>query len=276
MKKLALALALIPAIGFSEITPIPSKKDPRIKVANYDPLQIIRINAFGGINTHIQFENGEEIIEPHFGDDDGWIKIVKNNHLFIKPRHDRASSNLIVFTSKNRTYNFWVNVLARPMSDITAWVSPELTYTLYFKYPDAEATKKAEAAKEAEVKEQKEEIKERFDAVLERKFNDDYYGRGDFDILPESASDDGNFVTLGFKYNKDFPAPYAVDSEGNESKVNYHAEDNKLVLEKLVKHIMLRKGDQVAELKTYSPVIGVDNESGTVDSSVIREVNDGQ
>ena len=276
MKKLAYAISVLmmPILSHSEIIPKQGKTDPRIRVIDYDPMQVVNYKAYYGVAGHIQFEKGEEIVEAPIGDDAAWNMIPKLNHMFLKPKSEHADTNMIVVTNK-RTYNFVLTVLKKPLTDDNTWTSPDLVYTLIFRYPDTDEKKREEEENKIEEIEAKEEIKERFQEVKQRVFNNDYWVRGDMETTPTSAHDDGNFVYLYFDYNKDLPVPYSVNDSG-ESKVNYHVEGNSIIISGLDKHYMLRKGDQVAELVTNNATIGVAKDSGTIDSSVIRELKNGE
>ena len=274
MKRWALILALIPGLALSEITPLQGKKDARIRVVSYDPMQVYRVDAFFGVGTRIQFEKDEKILDGLVGDEAAWVTRSVRNILFLKPKAEFGDTNMQVVTDK-REYNFTLVISKRDKKDPTAWANQQLTYALIFKYPDVEAKKRQESALEAEQVGKKEEIKERFEDVKKRIINESYFVRGDEEIIPTSAHDDGNFIYLYFGYNKDFPVPYSVDSENKESKVGFYTEGNSIIIEKLLKRFYLRKGDLVAEIKTDNLNMGIEKNTGTVDSSVVRELVEG-
>jgi type IV secretion system protein VirB9 len=233
----------------------------------------VKLTTFYGVSTHVQFGPREVIKDVAVGDTQAWEIIPRGSHLFIKPKAEKADTNVTVVTDR-RVYNFALVVEGRKVRDADAWRDPNLVFSLSFRYPDEEADRVTVAAHETARKEQAAEAKERLQAAKQVDANRDYWVAGSEEISPTAARDDGRFIYLTFGLNKDMPAVYAVDAEGNESLVNTSVEGNEIVVQRMVKQLTLRKGGAVACLvnKSFDLNGGRDNKSGTVAPNVERVI----
>jgi type IV secretion system protein VirB9 len=274
MKNLLLIALLIPAIAFAEITPRKGDYDPRVRVVDYNPLNVVKLVTFYGVSTHVQFGDGETIKDVAIGDDQAWKVVPRGNHLFIKPQAEMADTNVTVVTDK-RTYHFALIVQPRPIKDSKAWSDPNLVFSLVFRYPDDEAEKrKAEAEKLAAAASTK-NMKAKLANATKQIENIDYWVAGSEEISPTAARDDGRFIYLTFSNNRDMPAVYSVDAEGNEALINTNViEGNTIVIQRLVPHLILRKGNYVASVinKSFDINGGIDNTTGTIAPDVERVI----
>ena len=279
MKKiLTAALAMILLSGaMAETTPEPGAADPRVRVVTYSPKNVVRLNTFFGVSTHIKFSESEQIKDVAVGDDLAWKVIPRGNNLFIKPTAKEGDTNITVITNR-RTYHFVVVVLTE--KNQKAWANRELIYSLSFRYPDEEdANSNARARAEAE-KARREDVKNRLARAPSRNgHNMDYWVAGHQEVSPSGAYDDGRFTYLIFNNNSAMPAVYETDESGKESLVNTHVTSgNTIVIRRLAEKITLRKGDFVASVwnKSYDQTGGANNLTGTVAPDVervIKEVN---
>lgn len=279
MKKiLTAALAMILLSGaIAETTPEPGAADPRVRVVTYSPKNVVRLNTFFGVSTHIKFSESEQIKDVAVGDDLAWKVIPRGNNLFIKPTAKEGDTNITVITNR-RTYHFVVVVLTE--KNQKAWANRELIYSLSFRYPDEEdANSNARARAEAE-KARREDVKNRLTRAPSRNgHNMDYWVAGHQEVSPSGAYDDGRFTYLIFNNNSAMPAVYETDETGKESLVNTHVTSgNTIVIHRLAEKITLRKGDFVASVwnKSYDRTGGANNLTGTVAPDVervIKEVN---
>ncbi|MFZ4701388.1 MAG: P-type conjugative transfer protein VirB9 [Candidatus Methylumidiphilus sp.] len=287
----AVLLSLLPSVGTAEITPRQGDYDPRVRIVDYNPSNVVKLSTFYGVSTHVQFGEGENIHDVAVGDDQAWTIVPRGLHLFIKPKAQKADTNLTVITDK-RAYEFMVYVEPRPLEDVTAWKNPKLIYALTFRYPEDETGK-------LDGKLQKQRIKEKLanertagsnsstarspDYPLgdsntldgnKPNGNLDYWVAGSQEISPTSAKDDGRFTYLTFTNNRDMPAIYTVDAEGNEALVNTNVEGNTIIVHRVVPKLTLRKGIAVACLlnKSFNFDGGRDNTTGTVSADVKRVV----
>lgn len=274
MKRLLLIALLVPILALAEVTPKKGDYDPRVRVVDYNPLNVVKLATFYGVSTHVQFGNGETIMDVAVGDDQAWKVVPRGNHLFIKPQATQADTNVTVVTDK-RTYQFALVVQPRPMKDSTAWANPNLIFSLTFRYPDEEAAKAAANAKKEAVKSRLGEIKGKLSDAKKEGQNFDYWVAGSEEISPTAARDDGRFIYLTFSNNRDMPAVYSVDAKGNEALINTNVIDgNTIVIQRLVAHLMLRKGNAVASIinKSFDLNGGIDNTTGTVAPDVERVI----
>lgn len=274
MKRLALLAFLLPALALAEVTPSKGDYDPRVRIVDYNPLNVVKLATFYGVSTHVQFGEGETIRDVAVGDDQAWKVVPRGNHLFIKPQAEKADTNVTVITDR-RTYQFALVVQPRRVKDSTAWADPNLIFSLAFRYPDEEAAKAAAAAKKEALQGRLGEIKGKLTDATKAGQNFDYWVAGSSEISPTAARDDGRFIYLTFTNNRDMPAVYSVDEDGSEALINTNVIDgNTIVVQRLVRHLMLRKGNAVASVvnKSFNLDGGIDNTTGTVSPDVERVI----
>lgn len=274
MKRFLFLALLLPTLAWAEITPPKGEYDPRIRIVDYNSLNVVKVATFYGVSTHVQFADDETVRDVAVGDDQAWKVVPRGNHLFIKPQAEKADTNVTVITDK-RTYQFALVVQPRSAQDSTAWADPNLIFSLLFRYPDEEAAKAAEAARQAAVQDRLGEISSKFTAASKAGQNFDYWVAGSREISPTAARDDGRFIYLSFTNNRDMPAVYSVDERGNEALINTHVIDgNTIVVQRLVPRLMLRKGSAVASVvnRSFDFDAGMDNATGTVSPDVERVI----
>lgn len=277
MKKLLVLLLLVPALSWAELTPQRGAADPRVRVVDYNAADVVRLGTFYGVSTHVQFAQGEVIKDVAVGDEQAWTIIPRGSNLFIKPKAEKADTNVTVVTDK-RVYQFALVVEPRSVKDAHAWRDPNLIFSLSFRYPEEEAMKAAArtayVAQAAQVANRDADVKERLAAAKQVVGNTDYWAAGSAEITPTGASDDGRFIRLTFSNNRDMPAVYAVDGEGNEALVNTNVEGNTIVVQRMVRRLTLRKGIAVVCVvnKSFDLSGGRDNNTGTVSDSVQRVI----
>lgn len=277
MKKFVLLALLVPAMALAELDPAKGQYDARVRVVEYNPADVVKLTTFFGVSTHVQFGPKETIKDVAVGDEQAWAIVPRGNHLFIKPKAQKADTNVTVVTDQ-RVYHFALVVESRKITDATAWRDPSLVFSLSFRYPDEEATRLSAEAKAMEAKARQGEMKSRLGAAKGGEINRDYWVAGAEEVSPTAARDDGRFIYLTFANNKDMPAIYASDDEGNEALVNTNVEGNEIVVQRLVRKLTLRKGGFVACLvnKAFDINGGSDNTSGTVAPTVERVIKGAQ
>lgn len=278
MKRLLLIGLLVPAMAMAEITPPKGDYDPRVRIVDYNPLNVVKLATFYGVSTHVQFADGETIRDVAVGDDQAWKVVPRGSHLFIKPQAEKADTNVTVITDK-RTYQFALVVQPRAVKDSTAWADPNLIFSLAFRYPDEEAAKAAASAQKEALQARLGEIKGKLSDATKEGQNFDYWVAGSEEISPTAARDDGRFIYLTFTNNRDMPAVYSVDEQGNEALINTNVIDgNTIVVQRLVRRLILRKGISVASVvnKSFDLGGGMDNTTGTVSPDVERVIKGAQ
>ncbi|RYZ77035.1 MAG: P-type conjugative transfer protein VirB9 [Proteobacteria bacterium] len=272
MKKLLAVALLLPLLSNAEITPLKGSFDPRVRIVDYNPQNVIKLSTFFGVSTHVQFGDSETIRDVAVGDDQAWNIKPRGSHLFIKPQATHADTNVTVVTDK-RTYQFALIVQPRPRRDSSAWSDPNLIFSLTFRYPDEEAARVAAESRKNAVKDRLGEIKDKLSDANKEGQNFDYWVAGSEEISPTAARDDGRFIYLTFSNNRDMPAVYSVDTAGNEALINTNViEGNTIVIQRLVPSLMLRKGTAVASVinKSFDLNSGSDNSTGTIAPDVQR------
>ena len=239
------------SIAQGEVLPPKGRTDGRIRLVDYDPMNVIRLVTQFGVSTHVQFPDDEVVQDVAVGDDQAWKLVPRRNHLFIKPVAEKADTNVTVVTSK-RTYNFALTVKSPGTGMDPSWSDADLIYTLYFRYPGEEKKKKESAKKEKQQK----EMEARVLAELEQKTpirNINYYRQGSDLIAPVEAWDDGRFTYLSFAQVQDIPAVYIEDLDGKEALVNTTFQDRStIVIQRVIPRLILRDGDQVVRIENRS------------------------
>jgi type IV secretion system protein VirB9 len=267
---------LIPTLTIAEISPPQGEFDPRVRVVDYNPLNVVKLSTFYGVSTHVQFGDDETIKDIAIGDDQAWKVVPRKNHLFIKPQATQADTNLTVVTDK-RTYQFALIVQAKSIKDSKAWKNPNLIFSLTFNYPDEQEASRQIALNKASAKADLNAVKHKLSDATQKIDNMNYWVAGSEEISPTKAHDDGRFIYLTFSNNRDMPAVYSVDSDNNEALINTNVIDgNTLVIQRLVAHLMLRKGNYVASVinKSFDINGGTDNQTGTIAPDVERVIKE--
>ena len=282
MKKFVLLALLLPTLVLAELTPAQGQYDPRVRVVDYNPMNVIKLSTFYGVSTHVQFAPGESIKDVAVGDEQAWKVVPRGNHLFIKPLATKADTNITVVTDL-RTYQFALVVQPRPIKDAHAWADPNLIFSLAFRYPDEEAAKLsaslAAGAKREASRASAGELKSKLSSDRKDIRNLDYWVAGSPEVSPSAARDDGRFIYLTFNNNGEMPAVYSVDGQGNEALINTNViEGNTIVVQRMVAHLILRKGNAVASVinKSFDLNGGMDNTTGTVVPDVERVIKGAQ
>lgn len=210
-----------------------SKYDHRVRYANYNPGDVIQLDAVVGVATVIELEKDEQYEFHVFGDSDAYDFTHYTNHLFFKPIAEEANSNLIVVTNK-RNYTFRVTY------EDNRW--GKALYKLVLRYPEVEARK-------AKAKKEQQRIKKDFELNQEHINWQSYTKSGDVGLAPVHAWDDGQTTWLQFAQGAEIPAIYRVTPEGQEVLTNFNMADSRTVmLHRVAARWHLRLGEQVTAL----------------------------
>jgi type IV secretion system protein VirB9 len=250
----ALLAAAVPALAFR-----PAEEPAaggRIRYVDYEPDEVVSIDAVVGVVTHIVLDPAEKYVVHAFGDGKAWDFAYRQNHLFLKPAALDADTNLTVVTDK-RSYHFALRLRE------DKGVVP--TYEIAFRFHEP----KAKRVREEEAR----EIEESFQKPP-AKANLRYSMSGDEDIAPRNCWDDGEFTHFKFASGTDLPAIYMVDPDGAEFAVDRHSTGpaNKIVVvHKVARSWVLRLGQRALAVwnDAYSGE-GRQNETGTAAPDVKR------
>ena len=254
--------------GFVSAVPV---KFQRIMVLDYDEDaqdKSIPILTKRGFVTQIDFGKGETIeslggtsqAAALTGDADGWIVVGRkgDRHIYLKPKSEAYPSNLLVVTNRYN-YAFELRILPDESRSDGVW-------RLSFRYPN-------DGLSNAEVRAnqvayalgsptEKRNLKYRIELI-----------RGNGDILPKKAWDDGRFTYIAMGNNHEIPAAFKLDGNDGESTVNMHTEGQLLVIHEVARRFLLRLDKQEVGLwnEAFDPD-GMANTTGTASSEVVREV----
>ena len=265
---IAIIASLSLVSGFVSAAPL---KFQRIMVLDYDEDaqdKSIPILTKRGFVTQIDFGKGEYIeslggtsqAAALTGDADGWIVVGRkgDRHLYLKPKSEAYPSNLLVVTNRYN-YAFELRILPDESRSDGVW-------RLSFRYPN-------DGLSNAEVRAnqvayalgsptEKRNLKYRIELI-----------RGNGDILPKKAWDDGRFTYIAMGNNREIPAAFKVDGNDGESTVNLHTEGQLLVIHEVARRFLLRLDKQEVGIwnEAFDPD-GMANTTGTASSEVVREV----
>jgi type IV secretion system protein VirB9 len=235
--------ALASMHAYAELTPARGLVDPRVRVVAYDPEQVIKLHGFVGYQIHFQFAEGETFVNLAAGDNKALDVGYEANHLVLKPLAEKVATNITVLTNR-RVYQFDYSASAdRPDPG-----RQDVIYSLRFIYPQDEARKAAE-----ELEQQRTNLQlASADQDSHRARNTNYWGCGAAAIRPASAYDDGVQTRLKFAAHSEFPTLYVKNDDDSESLVNFTVDHDEVVIHRVARSFVLRRGKLVACLQNRS------------------------
>jgi type IV secretion system protein VirB9 len=249
---LAAVLLVLPALAQQ-----PVKGDSRVRTVLYDPDSVYSLTGFAGYQIDLEFEAGEAFVGLGAGDIEALSFVAQDNHLFLKPHAARVSTNLTVLTTRR---HYYFDYTARPMKAGTR--STSMVYSLRFTYPPAPPPAAAAAAHVDKALEE---------GALARPPNLDYWYCGAPSLMPIAASDDGVRTRLRFGARAELPAVFVSNEDGSESLVNYSIENGDVLVHRVVRRLILRRGQLAGCVVNESYSGGGERlESGTVAPQVER------
>lgn len=230
MKQVVMAcLALVLATQvYAEQKPRALPQDGRMKAVIFQEDNVYSVFCNYGYSTHIVFDREEVIDKVDMGDAATWAVNDSGNHLFVKPKL-ASTTNMTVITNKH-SYAF----------KLTSTNDKKLqTYQLKFIYPELD---KARAFKKRKLERT---LMPSHKSIDPKKVNWRYSfaPSGARELAPIAAFDNGEFTYFKFDKTKKMPAIFAVDTERNESLVNYDVEGDYVVIHQIGKLFTLRVGD---------------------------------
>ena len=276
MKLTALLLmGFLPAVSGAVSIPKGSAKDGRIQTVMYNPDDVIHIHARIGEAVFIQLEDGELLTgDPTsglgMGDAAAWNLAARGNNLYMKPVASAPATNMLITTSKKRTYAFDLSLTGKKNGKYVQ----KPTYILRFVYPDTAAYKaRAEAQKQAKALEKLKAAGHRPNA----RHNYNYWGKGDKTLAPTAAYDNGRFTYFSFDNGRELPLIYKVMDDGSEMLLNSHVDGDTVVIHETAKHFVLRLGKSVLGLENRSfNEKGSFNRTGAGSRDSVRIEKDGR
>ncbi|WP_256354504.1 MULTISPECIES: TrbG/VirB9 family P-type conjugative transfer protein [unclassified Variovorax] len=221
--------------AFAATMPPMGRVDARIRVVAYNPDDVVTLQGYVGYQIHLQWAEGEEFVNLGSGDNGAFDVGAERNHFFIKPKEAHASTNLTVLTNR-RAYHFDYVVSANAPTGAAA---RRMVYSIRFTYPEDDARFAA-----AERERQRTEARIRQSATG-RPLNTDYWFCGSDSLKPMSAVDDGVQTRLRFQARSEFPAMFVQNDDGTESLLNFNIEDDEVVIHRVARRFVLRRGKLV-------------------------------
>jgi len=213
LASLTFALMLLAAPA-GAVVPHPGPGDPRIFEVLYDPSEVVELHGVLGYQLSLEFDPGERIENVAIGDSLGW-QVTPNrkaNLLFIKPMSLRPDTNMTVVTNLRR-YNFELSVKAKAPAK-------SIPFSVRFTYPPPPPVDRNHA----------------------------YSFQGSDKNLPDRMFDDGLATYFTFRSQEDLPAIFAVEPDGQESVVNSHLKDGYIVIDRIARGFVLRRGSEVTKV----------------------------
>src|ERR1700722_17509958 len=246
----------------AETTPAKGSIDSRIRIAAYDSAEVYRLRGLVGYQIDLEFELGETFVGLGAGDMEGLSFVGQENHLFLKPKASKVTTNITVLTSRRHYHIDYMALAQRPNED-------DVIYALRFTYPETPASLPAEAAAK------------RLDSQLDgassqRPHNIDYWYCGEPALRPIKASDDGVHTRLSFAANADLPAIFVRNADASESLLNFSVDAGDVVIHRVAQRFILRRGKLTGCVVNRRYTGGGNRlESGTVAPDVERRVHGG-
>jgi type IV secretion system protein VirB9 len=264
MKRWAVIMAamLLSQAARGETTPVKGSIDSRIRIAAYDGSDVYKLRGFVGYQIDLEFEPGETFVGLGAGDMEGLSFVGQENHLFLKPKAAKVSTNITVLTNRRHYHIDYAAAVQRPIED-------DVVYSLRFTYP-LTADKRA---LEFEAKSLSSQLET---ASARRPHNVDYWYCGDPSLRPQAATDDGVHTRLTFAANADLPAVFVSNADDSESLLNFSVDAGDVVIHRVAQRFILRRGKLTGCVVNRGYAGGGKRlESGTVDPNVERKVQGG-
>ncbi len=210
------------------VTPRPGPGDSRIHIVDYDPEQVVELKAMLGFQMSVELGAAEKIESIAVGDSASW-QVTPNrrgNLFFLKPMADGPDTNMTVLTNL-RSYYFSLSAVRKtgkqkPLVSVR-FVYPAPAFAVVAPPPPPEPPKPKER-------------------------NLAYSYAGSIHTLPVRVFDDGEQTYFDFKTREDRPAIYAVDPDGQESVINAHQRDGLVVVDRIARSFVLRRGTEVTTI----------------------------
>jgi type IV secretion system protein VirB9 len=200
--------------------------DARIRVLTYGADEVYRLKGYVGYQIDLEFEPGEAFVGLGTGDIDSITFAAQDNHLFLKPKAGAVDTNLTILTTR-RAYHFDYTTTERRPDPAFG----DVIYVLRFAYPPRTADHTADKIERGLA-----------DATRARWHNLNYGYRGSPELKPQSVWDDGVQTRLRFSAQQELPAVFLGNDDGSESLVNFNVEGGEVVVQRVSRHFVVRRG----------------------------------
>ena len=102
----ALCITSFPSFAGALVSAMPISIDSRIKTLVYNPNEVFQVVFNHGYHSYIEFSVGESVRVIAMGDNANWKVKPIDNKIFIMPLAKEGHTNMLVETSKGRSYAF--------------------------------------------------------------------------------------------------------------------------------------------------------------------------
>lgn len=203
----------------AQLRPTPGAGNPHLQSVDYDPQQIVQLEAALGYQLTVELSPDEQVQNIAVGDGSAWQVSInhKGDHLFIKPSAPVAT-NMTVITSL-RVYNFELFPVSSPMADTP--------YNVRFRYP---GQLEADASGEIPY----------VDVTPLKRAKSRYRISGDRGIRPDSVTNDGEHTYISWSRDKAIPAVYEITRTGGEALANGGMRDDVYVVDGVPDKLVFR------------------------------------
>ena len=262
MRNLSVGILASLFVGLAHAETLPPKGtlDPRVRSVLYNRDEVYRLHGWVGQEIHIEFEAGESFVALSGGDLDGLTLGSERNSLSIKPRAAFVDSNFTIVTTERYYHIRYTAALRRRHEN-----EQDAIYSLRFTYPQDET--------QARVVES-----QRLSALLTIEAgrgprNSDYWYCGSPSLRPVEASDNGVHTRLRFDERTEWPAVFVREEDGSESLVNFSVRGRELLIHRVARKFVLRRGKLVGCVVNRVFAGSADSaDSGTVSPEVRRQM----
>ncbi len=264
--------------GWAAEVPRPGQTDHRIRHVDYDAHQVYRVTGYFGYALTFMFDRGERIHDVVMGDPEAWDVMPRGHVLSIKPKAQDPHTSMLVLTDK-REYVFDVRAKPPRKSPDGQAMDRDQAFLVRFGYPEQEAKREAAAKAQLAAIESAKKIEHaRLEAERQvvanmpaKPINRNYQATGESALIPTEAWDDGTFTYLRFSAQQGVPAIYTLSIDGQEMIAPKHADGDVVVIQRVSRRLILRRGQSVACLFNEGPVLRTAQPtSGTSDRAGAR------
>lgn len=205
--------------------------DSRIRTVDYEPAGILQLTGYVGYHIHFEFSQDERFVSLGAGDTAALDIGAEGNHLFLKPKAATVGTNLTILTNRHAYFIDFRALARQPRPE-------EPVYSVAYRY-DKDKIQPADTPRPNASNDAASMISR---AVVNRA----YWFCGSPSLRPVYVVDDGLQVHLKFRPQAELPAIYATSTAGEESLVNSHIEGDEIIVHRLAKRLVLRRGREVA------------------------------
>ncbi|WFW29604.1 MAG: P-type conjugative transfer protein VirB9 [Wolbachia endosymbiont of Menacanthus eurysternus] len=235
-----------------------SSVDKRIKTFVYNPNEIFEVVFSQGYYSYIEFAEGEKIKNIAIGDASSWNISPYDNKLLIMPFEVSGRTNMIITTTKKRSYIF--DLISKPNSDKYSdsntekidsnhYREKDIFYVVRFHYPREED--ELDIDDEVLMLTQTQYFTSKPESLIQKndtQYNYVYIDNGvDISMIPIELFDDGYLTYFKFIDNDKIPQIFA-----GEGKIKLPCRrllfDGYIVIKGVHKRLFMRYEDNEVEI----------------------------